>query len=271
MTTTQHSPVSSHGQGPARIKYHNPPVAETSLGFFFDKVEGWHLLHQGLLWANFRASYPNLEFFPPIVEPAPQQNFSVIVGPPVLRTGFSNQDKTQLVQIQDGLLFHNWRKTAGLPEYMRYDKVRAALVQDWTTFRIYLRDKDLKQPSVTRCEMTYFNHLLRGSDWQDLDDLARIFTVWRAPKLSTVSAKIQTAAFNVQYQLAGGSVLVGVQPAIRTSDGKEIIQFSITSAMVPKNSDDDALFQSLDECHENAQRIFADLTTDEARERWNKQ
>lgn len=271
MTMIQDQPVSAHRQGRVRVQLANPPVAETSIGFYFQKIEGWHLLHQGLLWASFRNDYPNPpEFFAPIIEPPPQTNVGLLVGLPIMRTGFSNSDKTQLVQIQDGLLVHNWKKAPGLPEYMQYEQVRVKLQQDWATFRHYLRDQNLKQPSVTRCEMTYFNHLVRGTDWTDLSVLADTFTVWRALPASASSGTIQLAAFNVQYQLPSGVVHLSVQPAIRATDGKEIIQFAFTSVVSPKRSDDNELFGSLDECHDNAQRAFLDFTTEKARERWNK-
>src|SRR5882672_5107387 len=50
------------------VDFENPPVVETSLGFYFQKVEGWNLLHYGSLWEKFRAKYPKVQFLPPVME-----------------------------------------------------------------------------------------------------------------------------------------------------------------------------------------------------------
>jgi uncharacterized protein (TIGR04255 family) len=246
----------------------NPPVTETSVGFYFQKIEGWHILHQGLLWKKFQTIYPELEILPTIVESAPQQRIQFDLNAPVLRTGFADTTRTQLVQIQDGLLLHNWRKTSEAPKYERYEMVCSHLRNDWGTFRDYLREEKLKGPVVSRCEMSYFNHLVRNEDWKEFSELSEIFTVWRALPASASYGTVQIAAFNVLYRLDSGTANVAVQPAIRANDGKEIIQFSLSSSVVPKSSEDEELFRCLDECHENAQRAFVDFTTDGARERW---
>jgi uncharacterized protein (TIGR04255 family) len=271
MKMTQEQSASLHRQGRARVELANPPVFETSVGFHFDKIEGWTVAHQGLLWSRYRRSYPGLEILPPVFTAQGPPRVELHIGSPIVRTGFVDEAKNQLVQVQDGLLFHNWRKTTPLPDYMRYDRVRPALRQDWATFCEFLGAESLKEPHVTRCEMTYFNNIVRGEDWADFSDLADFFTVCRALSPADTFGTIQIAQFNLQYQLPSGVVFFAVQPAIRAADGKEIIQFSLTSVAVPKTSEESALFECLDECHENAQRAFVDLTTESARERWNKE
>ena len=132
-----------------------------------------------------------------------------------------------------------------------------------------MKERLAKEPAVSRCEVTYFNHLVRNEDWKDFSDLAEIFTPWRGvpPSYGTV----QMATFNVFYQLDTGFVNIAVQPGIRSNDGKEIIQFTLSSSVLPKNSENEELFRCLtDEAHENAQRAFADFTTEKARERWKQ-
>jgi uncharacterized protein (TIGR04255 family) len=270
VSTTQEHPVSPHKQGQANLQLENPPVVETSVGFHFAKLEGWHLLRQGLLWGKFRPEYPELEILPMIVQAATPQTFQFDMNSPVMRTGFTDKSRTQLVQIQDGLLLHNWRKTNESPQYKRYDAIRSRLRSDWATFRAYLHEESLKDPVVLRCEMSYFNHLVRNEDWKDFADLSDTFTVWKGLPESSSYGTAQVAAFNVMHQLDSGTVNVIAQPGIRPSDGKEVIQFSLTSSVKPKSSDDEELFRCLDECHENARRAFFDFTTDKARNRWRE-
>lgn len=271
MTTMQERSLSPHKLGKATLHLANPPVAETSAGFYFQKVEGWSILHQGLLWDRFRQRYPLLEILPTIVDPARQPIIQFTPDAPLLRTGFTDPSKTQLVQFQDTLLMHNWRKSDKDPTYHRYERLKQNLRDDWATFTDFLRHNSLGEPVVPRCEMSYFNHLVRGQDWSDFSELSDFFTVWRTPPADAAFGTIQIAAFNVLYKLETGTVAVLVQPAILASDGKEIIQFSLAASAPPKNSQTDALFACLDECHENAHRAFVDFTTEAARERWKQQ
>ena len=153
---------SSNQQGQSRMEFGNPPVAETAIGFYFRKIEGWNILHHGALWEGFRSRYPDFEFLPTLVETPPQQNIMLDLPSLPVRVGFVDQTKSQLVQTQNGLLMHNWRKTADVPAYQRYETVRSQLREDWSTLKSYLQERSLKSPTVTRCQMDYFNHLVRG-------------------------------------------------------------------------------------------------------------
>ena len=260
--------MSPQRQGQTSLRFNNPPVTETSVGFYFQKIEGWHLLHQGLLWSKFRTEYSELEILPTIMDAGPQHRLQLDFNAPVLRTGFSDSTRTKLVQIQDGLLLHNWRKTPEAPKYKRYEMVRSLFREDWNIFRGYLREASLKDPIVSKCEMSYFNHLVRGEEWKDFSDLSEIFTTWRGVSQPAASGTLQMAAFNVAYRVDRGIVNVAVQPGIRSNDGKEVIQLTLSSYVAPNNSEDEELFRTLDECHENAARAFVDFTTDKVRERW---
>lgn len=270
MTTSQEQAVSSSEQKGIRMEFGKPPVAETAVGFYFEKIEGWSILHHGALWERFRPKYPDYEFLPTILDTPPQPNSMFDVSSFPVRVGFVDKTKTQLVQTQNGLLIHNWRKRAESDEYQRYQTIRSQLQEDWSVLNAYLLKMSLKIPCVTRCQMDYFNHLVRGEEWQDFSDLPKTFAVWRGLQQSAVTGKLQMASFSVSYRLDRGTVNIVVQPAIRTNDGKEIIQFTLSSSMVPTNSGDEELFACLDECHNNAARAFIDFTTDEARERWKQ-
>ena len=270
MNPTQQHSVSADKREAVRLHLERAPIAETSLGFYFQRIDGWHVLHQGVLWDRFRDKYPSLEILPIILETAPttSQPFQIEMGSPTLRTAFTNLEKTQLVQVQNGLLLHNWRKTPESPKYRRYDESRVLLQRDWDLFNGYLEERSLKSPVVTRCEMTYFNHLVRDHDWKEFSDFPKIFTPWKGIPTSNSFGSIQGAAIGALYQLESGVVNVVVQPGIRSTDGKEIVQFTLSSVVIPQSSDDAELFKCLDECHDNAQRAFVDFTTEEVRDRW---
>jgi len=270
MTTTQERSVSPHKQGQVPLHLDNPPVTEVSAGFYFQKIDGWNILYQGLLWDRFRKEYPVLEILPTVVDPTRQPIVQFDLNAPTLRTGFTDPSRTQLVQFQETLLLHNWRKTPQDPTYQRYERLREHLREDWATFTQFLQQNSLRDPAITRCEISYFNHFVRNEHWKEYSDLADLLTVWRTPPPSDTFGTIQMLAFNVWYRMATGTVTILVQPGIRPADGKEIIQFSLTSSAAPKTSETAEIFGCLDECHQNALRAFVDFTTDIARERWKQ-
>ena len=267
MSTTQEHSVSFGNREQTRIELGHPPVAETSVGFYFQRIEGWNAIHQGALWEKFRGQYPELELLPPVVDAAPRPIVSFDIASFLVRTCFVDKTKTQLVQVQDGVLFHNWRKTAQTPEYQRYDTIRSLLREDWNNLQAYFRERAFKSPAVTRCEMSYFNHLVRNEEWRDFSDLSNIFTPWRGVR-EPATGELQSVSFAVSYRLGKGTVNIAVQPAVRSTDGKEIIQFTLSSSVVPNNSEEQELLRCLDDCHANAGRAFVEFTTEQARERW---
>lgn len=270
MSSIKEHGVSFKRRGQTRLEFGNPPVAETAIGFFFQKIDGWNVLHNGALWERFRSEYPEYEFLPMLLDsPQPLQP-PVDVGFFPLRVGFVDRTKTQLVQIQNSLLLHNWRKTAELSEYQHYDTIRPRLRDDWNKLKDFLKDHALKDPVVTRCQMDYFNHIVRGEEWQEFSEIPKFFTVWRGIQQSPPTGMLQAVSFSVSYRLDTGTVNIAVQPAIRKNDGKELIQFTLSSSVVPTNSEDEELFECLDECHNNAARALLDFTTDEARETWRQ-
>src|SRR5262245_26513290 len=96
-----------------------PPVTEVSLGVQFRPLESLRVLHLGLLWQDFRESFPNSEEHPPlpsVVETfgkpraAPSISLELQELPSVPRVFFLNADQTELVQVQQDRLIRNWRQ-----------------------------------------------------------------------------------------------------------------------------------------------------------------
>jgi uncharacterized protein (TIGR04255 family) len=254
------------------MDFDKPPVAETSLGFFISKIPGWNVLHFGALWERFKKKYPLTEFPPPII--------SGIVGPPItlqwtpsesmipLRILFTDTSRTQLVQVQNDFFFHNWRKTDKTPNYAHYDQMLPLFKEDWGTFLEFLKIEGLDRPKVLRCEMSYFNHIVRGQDWENFEDLPRLFRVWRGFDKSGVFTNLEVAAFNVAHSVGKGKAQIVVSPGVRTADGKEILQMNVTASVVPNGSEDEVLFEALGECHHIALTSFDSFMTDEALNKW---
>ncbi|MGH9680387.1 MAG: hypothetical protein ACRD4Y_10590, partial [Candidatus Acidiferrales bacterium] len=76
-------------------------MVETSLGFYFQKIEGWNLLYYGSLWEKFRANYPKVQFLPAVMEAPVGLPMRLNFGVPPVRVCFVDVTQTQLIQVQD--------------------------------------------------------------------------------------------------------------------------------------------------------------------------
>jgi uncharacterized protein (TIGR04255 family) len=251
--------------------FENPPVVETSVGFHFIPIQGWTILHYGLLWQKLSDRYQRYEFNPPLVEPgAISVDLTKGLANLPVRVSFVDSANTNLVQVQNNFILHNWRKSESIPLYQHYAVTREALRADWKIYRDFLSEHSLKFTEVVRCEASYFNHLVKGDDWQDYSDLPNLFPSWRGTRAGGTLSTPQMIGITAAYSHSHGMLQIASQPALR-QDGKEIIQLTV-SATGNKllSQDDDALFGCLDACHEIAISSFAEFTSDELHARWRK-
>jgi uncharacterized protein (TIGR04255 family) len=270
MNTPSERPVPQVSYRSLLVDFENPPVVETSLGFYFQKIEGWNLLHYGSLGEKFRTKYPKVQFLPPVME-APikfpvQLNFAV----PPIRVCYVDGTQTQLIQVQDSLFLHNWRKGEANSGYQHYHAILPMFIEDWRQFSTFLNDRGLKSPPISRCEMSYFNHLVRGVEWKDYSDLHDIFPAWNAGVLESPANEPSTVAFSMSHLIPGGSVSFAVQPGVREADGKEIIQLTVTASVYPSKQEDSDLFECLNLCHEKAVKGFISFTTEKMHKTWKR-
>jgi len=176
------------------------------------------------------------------------------------------------VQIQNNCFIRNWRKTEQTPDYLHYDVIRPLFQRDWTLFLEFLEEQGLRRPTLWQCEVSYINHFVRGRDWNDYKDLHKLYPAWRGLPAQGLFARPETIAFTESFGLEdGGSLQFVSQPAIRKSDGAEIIQLSITALGKPAGSEEGNLLQWLDRGREAVVRGFAGFMDEAAQTKWGKQ
>jgi uncharacterized protein (TIGR04255 family) len=254
--------------------FRRPPVVETSLGFYFPPMSAWSFIHFGALWESFKDKYPKPEYKPPLQVPVqPQQLIMEIltdIGKFPLRMCLVDASNTQLVQVQNGCFLHNWRKTTETPLYQHYENLRPVFLQDWELFCQFLDRNSIPHPNVSRCEMTYFNHLVRGEDWQSISDFQDMFPTWHVGSGDVPFSKIEMMNFSVWYEHSEGKVQITVSPGVRQDDGKEVIQLTVTGSATPTGSTGDELFECLDSSHRSAVLGFVKFTSEQLQKRWER-
>jgi uncharacterized protein (TIGR04255 family) len=251
--------------------YDNPPAVETVLGVRFSSIERWNVFHYGLLLSKFKDEYPKQELHPPLGEVTFQFSPTGPLADVPVRCWFINRDDTQLVQIQNNCFIRNWRRTEQTPNYLHYDVIRPLFQRDWKLFQEFLKEQDLRSPTLWQCEVSYINHFVRGRDWNEYKDLHKLYPAWKGMSSESFFSQPQNIAFSASYGLGNGSSLQFVsQPAIRRADGAEIIQLSITALGKPAGSEEADILRLLDQGRESVVRGFAEFLDETAQTRWGR-
>lgn len=267
--------------GPIRTlpDFKNPPAVETYLGVHFDPLEGWKLPHYGLFWNRIRHDYPKVEVRPPIAsregmsfefvgmtEPQGELNIPA-------RCWFINQDNMRLIQVQNNIFIHNWRRHAGTGEpYSHYDDLRPIFEQEWHRFTEFVRDENIGIPKANLCEVAYINHLDRGVGWQGLAELPEVFPCWSGVTSGGYLPSPQAVAIRAFYRMKEpeGVLEVSLQPALRQADAKDIFQLTLTGRCKPMSSDESSIISALDAAREWVVRGFTDFTSTKMHEIWGR-
>jgi uncharacterized protein (TIGR04255 family) len=253
--------------------YENPPAQETWMAFAFAPLP-WRVPHFGAFWSMLKEDYPTFEVHPPIGE----FNFEFSAVPPgtitnlPVRCWFKNDQSNRLIQVQNNHFFHNWRRPKPTAPYLHYDELKPVFEREWGRFCDFVDQYDLGKPNVLSCEVAYVNHLDRGIGWENFSDLSVVFPSFGDFRGRNFLGKPETMLVSGSYVMPSneGRLRVLVQPAVRQSDGKEIIQLTITGSCRPASSEKSELMRCIDFCREWVVRGFDDLTSAEMHRIWRK-
>ncbi len=229
--------------------------------------------HYGLLLQEYRDDYPISELRPPLGNL--QVEFSLggtdFSGMPV-RCWFINGQRTELIQVQNDCFIRNWRKTEEHPNYLHYEFIRPRFLRDWQKFQAFLQKVKLPAPDVWQCEVSYINQFERGREWQDFNDLERLYPLWSSSAKTPLLSRTQMVTFAASYALPDdrGALQFVSQPGVRPADGAEIIQLTVTALGRPRSSDNSDVLVWLDFGRAAVVQGFTDFTSRLAHEIWRK-
>lgn len=253
--------------------YRDPPAFETLMAFHFAPIK-WGIPHFGLFWSELQGQYPHFEVHPPIGE----FQISFESGKPdaaitlPVQCWFINVAKDRLIQIQNSAFLQSWRKASAEGRYLHYDELRPHFWQEWQRFCDFSAKQQLGTPNVLQCEVSYINHLERGKGWQKFSELNRVF-----PSIGELSGREflgrpEAANLNLSFVMPtqDGRLTISIQPAVRQTDQKEIIQLTITGRCRPTSNETAALEHGLNICHDWVVRGFDDFTSREMHRIWEK-
>ena len=225
--------------------FDDPPVVETVLSVQFEPMPLVQTAHLGLLWNEYRASFPKTEDRPaldPVIEQFPESpvarvglKFQTLENLPVPRIWFTNDRGSEMIQVQNDRFIKNWRKGGEEDQYPHYDEtIRPNFDRDYAIFLAFLQTNQLGTPRVNQCEVTYVNHILAGEGWEHYSDIDKLFTFWRSPDVIP-PGPAEDLRLHARFVIPGkdgkpvGRLHVDVQPAVRPSDNRPMYVLHLTA------------------------------------------
>jgi uncharacterized protein (TIGR04255 family) len=263
----------------------NPPVIEVALSAQFERLTDLHAAHLGLLWDEFRERFPKTEEHPPrdtVIE-----SFGVFTPSrlrvqletvmPVPRVWFLNEAGTELIQVQQETLVHNWRK-AGVPTatYPRYESIRRTFQDELDTFVRFVERERIGRVVPVQCEIAYVNHIPAGDGWNDFGELERVLSPWSGRYSDDFLPRPEQVRIGSRYVIHGsdnepiGRLNVDCVPAVDAKSHTPMFILTLTARGKPLSEGLDGVLAFLDVGRGWIVRGFASITTPAMHQLWGR-
>jgi len=250
----------------------------------FEPIAGLTTAHVGLLWQRYRGRLSLIEERPPLLPQSehfgppspPRVSVAIEDKPPAPRVWFLNEQKTELVQVQNDRFGHNWRKVGWGQAYPRYENIRDRFREEVSGFERFVNDEDLGTLSVNQCELTYVNHIGRSETWNRHGQVEQVFRNWSPLPDGVFLPEPEDAFLQWRFRIGGegdratGRLHVVAQPSWNVGNMTPVWLMNLTARGAPLGSGIDGAFVFFDLAREWIVRGFADLTTDGMHHRWGR-
>jgi len=261
--------------------YDCPPVVETILGVQFDRLPGFRNAHLGAFWKTVdNGEWPDVADAPPLTPQFERFTDAVrwakgvqlqLTQDPACRLQIKNNDGDRMIQLQNTRLHFNWLGEGG-GDYPRYDKVRDGFVWTLNQFVEFVAAENLGDFRPNQWEVTYLNHIPRGSVWNTSDEWDFFSPLHSVPNIEGV---VQAESFNGEWHFVipdqRGRLHVQWQHGLKSGpEQQEMIVLTLT-ARGPVGEGEDVLeriLDGLDLGRETIVRAFQSLMTDAANDYW---
>lgn len=261
--------------------FRRPPITEVVVGVAF-KDAAVSTAHFGDLWrSRWEGRLPRVEEHPPYSPPLERFDMPVS-GPgislefstrPVTRLWFVTADGQELIQVQRDWFACNWRKVKTGDAYDRWPARRSAFAGAFGDLESYVEDQGLGKVSIVQCEVTYINHIVAGGVWSHHGELSKVLRLARTVDTMPQPEQLQVAATFVIPNEQGdpvGRLHMAAQPGVLRDTGVPIFGLNLTARGAPEGEGLEGALQFLDRGREHIVETFAEVTTPEMHEEWER-
>lgn len=266
----------------APVSFRQPPVVETVLGVQFARLPSLTNAHLGAFWQHLGAGWLNVRDTPQLEEQFETFGEAAAWGgvqlkltqSPSLRLQIKNAAEDRMIQVQNGRFHYNWLGHGG-EDYPRYKQVRPEFDGALSDFRRFLEKQHAGAIEPNQWEVTYVNHMPKGTVWDEPDDWLKLFNRLPGPCLGSDSLKLEGLGGLWHFEIVPqrGRLHVEIQHGrIGSPDGQEAIVMKLTARgpIAPGEPVELGVGRGLDLGHDAIVASFRDLTSPEAHKYWGE-
>lgn len=195
-------------------EFDRPPVAETVLAVQFNPLLSVTAAHLGAFWACLGEEWKDVAEGPALgqisepigLEPSWLEGGSLFdIGPALqVRLRISRNTKDRMLQIENGWLVYNWRRTSEDQEYARYQTVRKEFDGYLERLGAFFSSGGHGTIEPNLWEVAYVNFIPRGTLWERVTDWPRVLPRLLSMDREDEGDSLQTVAGRWVHILAGG-------------------------------------------------------------------
>ena len=265
-------------------KFDKPPVVETVLGVQFEPIGGLTNSHMGAYWAGLKSEWPVVKNVAPLEEQfehfgerGPSWALASlqikITQDPSSRMVMTHRDEDRIIQVQNNRYLLNWTGGHKEQEYPKYNKfVRPEFDKAFEGFQDFVAEEELGEIVPNQWEVTYVNHIPKGSVWKEPDEWSTIFST--SPMLRTPSSSVSLEGLQAEwhFEIMPQKGRLHIQMVSgRKKTGKEeedLLVLKLTARGPIDPQEGPTLSDGLDIGHETIVCAFRDLASDKALDYW---
>ncbi|MBN1345417.1 MAG: TIGR04255 family protein [Phycisphaerae bacterium] len=256
-------------------------MIETVLGVQFERISGLQNGHLGAFWRTLGGSWPHVRDMPPIdrvVERFGEDETWASLGSqlkltqdPSARLQIRSEAGDRMIQVQNGRLHYNWLGKVGGP-YPRYTSIRPEFDDVLNRFVRFLADENLGELKADHWEITYVNHLPKGTVWDTIDQWGDVLVglpgAWQSPEGLRFEGLQGEWHFEIEPQR--GRLHVQVNRARSGQGVDDILRLALTArgGVAPSGREGLTLDEGLNLGRETIVRAFRSMTSEKARSYW---
>jgi uncharacterized protein (TIGR04255 family) len=260
--------------------FDNPPVIETIIGAQFVPLLDFTSAHFGWYWKQYLdSSWVKTLEAPALPDQfekfgeqksgggVPQFQFQTIAEPDRLQIISDKDDR--VIQIQRSRFIYNWRKREG--GYPTFKRTYPEFLKAFSLFRRFASEASLGEVAVNQWEVTYVNHIPKGTLWESPSDWPKIF-----PKLFPsvfVNNELEFEGLGSQWRFeitpAKGRLHAVINHAKLEEGGDERLVLQLTArGPVQSKKEGLDLESGITLGHRVVVCAFADMASPAARSHW---
>jgi uncharacterized protein (TIGR04255 family) len=259
-------------------KFERAPVNETVLGVQFDPLAELRYAHLGAFWYTLGDQWPSLtevaeieQQFERFGDNAQWEELGIrlrISQSPGIRLQARRADGQRMIQLQNGRLHYNWLRGNPQPaggSYPHYPEIRNEFNHLNERFLDFIKTKNLGEMKFNQWEVTYVNHLPKGSVWNTPADWSSLFCQLpgiRGSPNSPVTLESLSSEWHFEIPPKRGRLHVHLRHGL--SDNVEVLILTLTARGPVR----DGLQQGLNLGREVIVRTFKEITSESAHHYW---